>query len=215
MKTKWLGHAAFLITADSGTRLVCDPYSVGGGINYNPIDVSADIVTVSHQHGDHNNVAAVKGSPTVVDSPGTSTARGLEFHGVATFHDKSGGKERGTNIIFCFGMDGVRVCHLGDLGHILEKSQVAEIGSVDVVLVPVGGLYTIDAGEATKVCDQLKPRIVIPMHFKVRQCGYPIAGIDDFLRNRKNVKRLGTSEIEIKKENLPVDGETVVLEHAL
>jgi L-ascorbate metabolism protein UlaG (beta-lactamase superfamily) len=215
VKIKWLGHAAFLITSDSGTRLVCDPYSVGGGINYNPIDVSADIVTVSHQHGDHNDVAAVKGSPTIVDSPGTGTASGVEFHGVASFHDKSGGKERGTNVIFCFRIDGVRVCHLGDLGHPLEKGQVTEIGSVDIVLVPVGGFYTIDAREATKVCDQLKPRIVIPMHFKVKQCSYPIAGIDEFLKNQKNVKRVGSSEIEIKKESLPVESETVVLEHAL
>jgi len=215
MKIKWLGHAAFLITSDSGTRLISDPYCVGGGIDYDPIDLSADIVTVSHQHGDHNNVAAVKGSPAVVEAPGRKTAKGVEFHGVATFHDHAGGKERGNNIIFCFTMDGVRVCHLGDLGHVLEESQIAEIGSVDIVLVPVGGTYTVDAKEAARVCDQLGPRLVIPMHFKSTKCGYPIGGVEEFLRNRKNVKRLGGSELEITKGNLPADVETVVLEHGL
>ncbi len=215
MKIKWLGHAAFLITSESGTKVVCDPYNVGGGIDYSPIDLPADVVTVSHQHGDHNNVAGVKGSPAVVDTPGGKTVKGVDFYGVSTFHDRSGGKERGNNIIFCFAIDGVRVCHLGDLGHVLESGQVTEIGSVDVALVPVGGFYTIDAKEAAKVCDQLKPKMVIPMHFKVNKCGYPIGGVEEFLRNRRKVKRSGGTEVEIKKESLPTESETVVLEHAL
>ncbi len=112
-------------------------------------------------------------------------------------------------------MDGVRVCHLGDLGHELDSNQMAEIGNVDVLLVPVGGFYTIDAKEATKVCEKLKPRLVIPMHYKTDKSSYPIAGVDDFLKGRKNVRRLGVSEIEIKKEQLPAIMETLVLEHAL
>lgn len=215
MKLKWLGHAAFLVTSDSGTAVVCDPYHVGGGIDYGPINLSADIVTVSHQHEDHNNTAAVKGAPTAVSKPGKTLAKGVEFRGVATFHDSAGGKLRGNNVIFCFTLDDVKVCHLGDLGHVLEKGQVAEIGPVDVLLIPVGGLYTVDATEAARVCDQLRPKMVVPMHFKVDKCGYPIGSVEEFLKNRKNVKRPCVSEIEIKKASLPSDGETVVLEHAL
>lgn len=215
MKLRWLGHAAFLITSDSGTRVVCDPYCVGEGISYGPIDLPADIVTVSHQHGDHNNASAVKGNPAVVDAPGKTAAKGVEFRGVATYHDDAGGKLRGSNTIFCFALDNVNVCHLGDLGHVLKEGQVAEIGPVDVLLVPVGGTYTIDAKQAATVCDQLKPKVVVPMHFKVNKCGYPIGGVEDFLKNRKNVKRLGASETEFNKAALPADSETVVLEHAL
>jgi L-ascorbate metabolism protein UlaG (beta-lactamase superfamily) len=215
MKVKWLGHAAFLITSEDGTRIICDPYRVGEGVDYGPIDMAADIVTVSHKHYDHDNVAAVKGSPVVVDKPGKKSVKGIEFNGVPTFHDEARGQKRGDNIIFCFSVDGVRVCHLGDLGHELEKGQVNQIGSVDVLLVPVGGFYTIDAKQAARVCDQLAPKMVIPMHFKSGKCGFPIAGVEDFLKGRKKVERPCASEIEINKGRLPTESETVVLEHAL
>lgn len=215
MKVKWLGHAAFLITSENGTRIICDPYSVGEGLDYGPIDMAADIVTVSHKHFDHDNVAAVKGSPVVVDTPGKNNAKGIEFNGVPTFHDEVKGKKRGDNIIFCFEVDGIRVCHLGDLGHELEASQVTQIGPVDVLLAPVGGFFTIDAKESCRICDQLAPKMVIPMHFKSSKCGFPIAGVDEFLKGRKKVRRAGASEIEINKDRLPAESETVVLEHAL
>jgi len=215
MKIKWLGHASFLITSDAGVKVLCDPYSRGGGIDYGPIEESADIVTVSHKHGDHDNVAAVKGKPDVVDTPGTKKVRGIDFKGVATYHDEANGKQRGENIVFCFTIDGIRICHLGDLGHDLDSGQVAEIGSVDVLLVPVGGFYTMEAKVAGRVCEKIGPGVVIPMHYKTGKCGYPIAKVDDFLRDRKNVRRPGMSEMEIKKEQLPSATETVVLEHAL
>jgi L-ascorbate metabolism protein UlaG (beta-lactamase superfamily) len=215
MKIKWLGHASFLITSDSGVRVITDPYSRGGGIEYGQIQETADIVTVSHKHQDHNNVGAVKGKPAVVDAPGAKNVRGIEFLGVSCYHDGAKGAQRGPNIIFCFTIDGVRVCHLGDLGHDLDAEKVKEIGAVDVLLVPVGGFYTIDARQATGVCEALKPGVVIPMHVKTAKCDYPITGVEDFLKGRKNVSRLAASETEIKKDKLPSETETIVLQHAL
>jgi L-ascorbate metabolism protein UlaG (beta-lactamase superfamily) len=215
MKIKWLGHASFLITSDSGLRVITDPYTRGGGITYGQIQEAADIVTVSHKHQDHNNVGVVKGKPTVVDAPGMRNVKGIEFLGIPTYHDEAKGAQRGSNIIFCFTLDGVHVCHLGDLGHELDAEKVKEIGAVDVLLIPVGGFYTIDARQAVGVCEALKPRVVIPMHVKTVKCDYPITGVEDFLKGRKNVNRLAASETEIRKDKLPAEMETIVLQYAL
>jgi L-ascorbate metabolism protein UlaG (beta-lactamase superfamily) len=215
MKIKWLGHACFLITSKSGLRIVTDPYSVGGGIDYLPIRESADIVTVSHDHGDHNNVAAVLGNPEVVKGTGSKVVKGIQIRGVATFHDEAQGKQRGTNTVFCFALDGIELCHLGDLGHVLTAQQISEIGSTDVLLVPVGGFYTIDASAATRVCEQLRPKVVIPMHFKTPKCAYPISGVESFLKGKKEVKRLEASEIDLEQGKLPSVREIIVLQPAL
>jgi len=215
MKIKWLGHACFLITSDGGLRVITDPYAVGGGINYSPIRETADVVAVSHDHSDHNNVGAVQGKPAVVKDPGTRTVKGIQFRGVATSHDTSQGRQRGPNTVFCFTIDNFRVCHLGDLGHVLSPAQVTEIGAVDMLLVPVGGFFTIDAAVASHVCDQLKPKVVIPMHFKTPECGYAIAGVDDFLRGKKNVRKATASEVEFQPDKLPTATEIVLLQPAL
>ena len=215
MNVKWLGHASFLITSENGLKIITDPYSLGGGIDYGRIEEVADIVTVSHKHGDHDNVAAVKGKPEVVSTVGSKRVKGVDFKGIPSYHDEATGKQRGANVIFCFTLDEMIICHLGDLGHQLDASQIAEIGEVDILLLPVGGVYTIDAKAATKVCEKLNPKVVIPMHYKTAKCGYPIARVDDFLQGRKNVRHLNTSETEFKKDQLPSATETVVLEHAL
>ncbi len=213
MKVKWLGHASFLITSDSGTKIVTDPYVTGGGINYGEIKESADIVTVSHKHGDHSNVAAVKGNPEVVSQ--AAEVGGIEFKAISTYHDDTDGQQRGKNTIFCFVVDGVRVCHLGDLGHRLSDKQVADVGAADVLLVPVGGYYTIDAGVATEVCNRLKPRVIIPMHYKNERCAFPIAAADEFLQGKEQVSRLDTSETEFKRGELPESTQIIVLKPAL
>ena len=138
----------------------------------------------------------------------------MEFKGISTYHDEARGKQRGENTVFCFAMDGIRICHLGDLGHELDSGQLAAIGDVDILLSPVGGFYTMDAGMAARVCERIAPKVVIPMHYKTKKCGYPIAGVEDFLKGRKNVRRIGGSEMEIKKDKLPAATETVVLEPA-
>jgi L-ascorbate metabolism protein UlaG (beta-lactamase superfamily) len=215
MKVKYLGHATFVITSNKGVRVITDPYETGPDLTYGEITESADIVTVSHYHHDHGNVAAVKGNPEVVSRVGRSEAKGIEFNGIASYHDEAGGSLRGGNIIFCFEMDGVRVCHLGDLGHRLDDRQLREIGSVDVLLIPVGGFYTIDAKVATEVCDQLKPRVIIPMHYKTEK-GIPgISGVEGFLSGKANVSRPDSSQAEFKPGELPATGQIMVLKPAL
>jgi L-ascorbate metabolism protein UlaG (beta-lactamase superfamily) len=215
MKVKWLGHSCFLVTSRDGLRVITDPYVVGGSINYSPIEETADIVTVSHGHDDHSNVSAVQGKPEVVRGNGTKAAKGIQFRGITTYHDASQGTQRGPNTVFCFTIDDIKLCHLGDLGHVLSPGQVNEISTVDILLTPVGGFYTIDASTASQVCDQLKPKVVIPMHFKTPKCAYPIAGVDDFLKGKKNVRRIDDSEVEFERENLPAATEIVLLQPAL
>jgi len=213
MKIKWLGHACFMITSDTGTRLITDPYQPDEILTYGEINESADIVTVSHDHLDHSNVAAVRGSPEVVT--GTAEVKGIEFNGIPCYHDDAGGRLRGNNIIFCFEVDGIRVCHLGDLGHLLSDKQVAEMGTVDILLIPVGGYFTIDAKAASEVCNRLAPKVIIPMHYKTDKCDFPIAGVDEFLRGKGDVSRLGASEVEFKQGELPATTQIIVLKSAL
>jgi len=215
MRVKWLGHSCFLITSQGGLRVITDPYTVGGGINYSPIKEIADVVVVSHGHDDHSNVSAVQGKSEVVRGIGKKTAKSIQFRGVATSHDASQGQQRGTNTVFCFTIDDIKLCHLGDLGHVLSPEQVSEIGAVDILFVPVGGFFTIDASAASQVCDQLKPKVVIPMHFKTPKCAYSIAGVEDFLKGKKNVKRVEGSEVDFERERLPAAAEIVLLRPAL
>lgn len=215
MKVKYLGHAAFLITSDKGIRIITDPYKTGPGLTYGEIKEPADIVTVSHEHGDHSNAAGVRGNPEVVKKIGRSAAKGIEFNGIASYHDEAKGRMRGNNTIFCFGVDGIRVCHLGDLGHLLDAGQVKEVGSVDILFIPVGGYFTIDANVATQVCNQLKPKIVLPMHYRTEK-GIPgISGLDEFIKGKNNVSRQDSSEVEFKAGKLPSASQIIVLKPAL
>jgi L-ascorbate metabolism protein UlaG (beta-lactamase superfamily) len=213
MKIKWLGHACFLITSDTGLRIITDPYEIGGGLSYGQIKESADIVIVSHDHADHNNVAAVQGNPKVVR--GTVEVKGIKFKGIPTYHDEAGGGQRGRNTILCFEVDGMRLCHLGDLGHQLSDSQAADLGKIDILFIPVGGFYTIDAKVATQLCDRLKPKVVIPMHYKTARCAYPITGVEEFLRGKKEVNRLDSSQVEFKTGQLPATTKIIVLKPVL
>ncbi len=213
MKIKWLGHASFMVTSEVGTKIITDPYVTAENLKYGEIKESADIVTVSHEHGDHSNVAGIRGNPEAVR--GTAKIKEIEFKGISTYHDDAGGKQRGNNTIFCFEVDGIRVCHLGDLGHPLSDKQTAELGSVDILLIPVGGFYTIDAEVASQLCDRLKPKVIIPMHFKNDKCTFPIAGVDEFLQGKEGVSRLDTSEAEFKPGELPATTQVIVLQPEL
>ncbi len=215
MKLKWLGHSCFLIISETGLRIITDPYPQGSGLNYSPINEAADIVTVSHDHFDHNNISAVSGKPEVITGNGVKNVKGIQFKGIATHHDESQGKERGTNTIFCFSVDGIKLCHLGDLGHRLSKEQIAEIGALDILFIPIGGVFTIDAKMASTVSDDLKPKVVIPMHCKTHKCDWPLNTIEDFLAGKKNVKKLNSNETEFKAGKLPEATEIVVLQPAL
>ena len=211
MKIKYLAHACFLITADNGTTIITDPYETGDRLKYDEIQESADIVTVSHEHFDHNNASAVRGNPAIVKE--TATVKGTKLEGFPSYHDDVGGAKRGTNTIFCFEVDGVRVCRLGDLGHGLDDRQIAGLGKVDILLIPVGGTFTIDAPAATLICDQLKPKVVIPMHFRTDRGLPDVAVIEPFLEGKDNVSRLEVSEVEFKQ--FPSDTQIIVLKPAL
>ena len=218
MKIKWCGHATFLITSASGTKIVTDPYEPGGyngALAYGSIPDEINIAVVSHDHPDHNYVKALKGKPQVVKGTGTKAVSGIEFKGISTYHDTTKGKERGQSTIFCFTIDGVRLCHLGDLGHTLSDKEVTEVGQVDVLMIPVGGFFTIDAKAATEVMHSLKPRLVIPMHVKTAKCSFPITTVEEFIAGKSNVKKLATSEIEVTKDTLPASTEIHVLKFAM
>ncbi len=218
MIIQWLGHSSFLIVTESGTRIVTDPYEPGGyegAIRYGALKEPVDVVTISHEHPDHNYVQMVGGSPIVVRGAGEFVAEGVSFFGVPTMHDKTGGSERGKNTVFVIMADGMKLCHLGDLGHMLTHDQAAEIGSVDVLLAPVGGHFTIDADEAWQVADMLSARVVVPMHFKTEKIDFPIGSVDQFTDGKANIKHADSSKFEISKASLPVVREVVVLKHAL
>ncbi len=208
MKVKYLGHSAFLITSDSGIKIITDPYAPDPELRYSNIGESADIATVSHEHSDHNNIAAVGSNPQVVRA--TTEVKGIKFRAISTFHDNSQGSQRGNNTVISFEVSGIKICHLGDLGHLLSTQQVAEIGAVDILFIPVGGNYTINATVATQICDQLKPKVIIPMHYKTDKCDYPIAGVDEFLQGKENVTRLDTSEVEFRSGQLPAKTQIIV-----
>jgi L-ascorbate metabolism protein UlaG (beta-lactamase superfamily) len=189
--------------------LLTDP--VGKEVGYSIPQETVDIVTVSHDHYDHNAVNLVPGRPVVVREPGEREVKGIPIKGVSVFHDEVRGAKRGRNIIFVWEMEGLRLCHLGDLGHILEPLTVAEIGKVDLLFIPVGGVYTIDAKTATKVVEQLQPRLVVPMHYKTPALTFELAPVDEFLRYYEKVRR--EKVLICDKESLPEDQEIVVLDY--
>ena len=196
MKLTWLRHSCFLLEQD-GYRLVTDPYT--GVEGYPPLSVSAHAVCCSHHHFDHDAVDAVTVLPPV-KSP--FTVREVE-----TCHDEQGGALRGSNTVRVFTAGGVSVAHLGDLGHQLSAEQLDAIGSVDAVLVPVGGVYTVDAAGAKAVCDALRPRCVIPMHYHHAPYGLPnVAGVEDFLRLWPvgTIHRLSGPSFEVTAETMGV-----------
>ncbi len=203
MLVKYLAHASFLITSRDGKKIITDPYHTGDGLNYKPLDESADIVTRSHGHRDHCNTQAVRGNPQVLTEAGIKTVHGITFKAVQVFHDEAKGTKRGANLIFCFTLDDMVLCHMGDLGHKLNPEQAAELGKVDILFIPVGGFYTIDATEAWAAAELLNPRIIFPMHYKTPKSDYPIAGVEEFLKGKKNVRRLNSSEIELIRSDLP------------
>jgi L-ascorbate metabolism protein UlaG (beta-lactamase superfamily) len=211
MKIEWLGHACFLLETGRGLKIVTDPYepgSYGGALGYSDINLEADLVTVSHKHFDHGYTKAVKGAQ-IVDKPGTFKKEQVSIEGLRSFHDKTHGSQRGDNIIFIFNIDGLGVAHLGDLGHI--PSDLEKLKNLDVVLIPVGGTFTIDSREASELIDLIKPRIVIPMHFKTEKLGFDIDGVSEFTRGKSNVKELNASFLEVEKASLPEQTQIVVL----
>lgn len=214
MKVRYLGHSCFVITSEKGIKIATDPFNQGVGLRYAPVNDTADIVLITHDHPDHNNAAAVKGAQ-VIKEAGSKDVKGIKIKGIPAYHDEQEGKERGNIIIYSFVVDGVKLCHLGDLGAVLTSKQAGEIGQVDVLFIPVGGYYTLDAAAASKVCDHMKPKIIIPMHYKTLKTDYPINGVEEFTRGKKGVKQIDSSDSEILANKMPASTEIFVLKPAL
>lgn len=211
VKVKWWGHACFEIKGSSVT-VVTDPH--GGTVGLPEPGAKGDLVLASHDHFDHatgiDRVKA-KGGEALVGFTGEKTVKGVPVKGIASYHDPKKGSLRGKNSIYVFTVDGVRFCHLGDLGHVPSDDQVKEIGEVDVLFVPVGGVYTIDAKEASETIKKVKARIVVPMHYKVPKLSLNIGGVEEFLKDKKNVKRISGPEFEVEAGKLPAAQEIWVL----
>lgn len=208
MRIRWLGHACFLIETEQG-RVVTDPFDPSVG--YPAPKVAADVVTVSHSHYDHSAVENVKGNPVVVNTSGLSEVGGIKIKGIRTFHDKKEGKLRGQNLVFVLEAEGLRVAHLGDLGHLLDSDQKAELGEIDILLIPVGGTYTIDAEEAYKLAGDVKAKVVIPMHYKTPHCAIDIGPVERFTQYYPEVVKM--PYLEVNRTNLRDLPGVVVLDY--
>jgi L-ascorbate metabolism protein UlaG (beta-lactamase superfamily) len=198
-KLTWFGQSCFLLETNAGTRILMDPISKGLGYPL-PSGLKADAVTVSHEHPDHNNLALLGNKPKILrgltaDRKGWTRidekVKEVSVRSIAVYHDANRGADRGVNTAFLFEVAGMRILHLGDLGHLLTDDQLSSIGAVDVVLIPVGGTFTLDAHEASRVVDQLHPRLmVVPMHYKTDvSTTKELAGVDAFLAGKPNVRR--------------------------
>ncbi|MDA3815067.1 MAG: MBL fold metallo-hydrolase [Patescibacteria group bacterium] len=208
MNITWYGQSCFLITiqkkrtSKKKVSILIDPFDEKTGLKIPKIE--ADVVLVTHDHFDHNNTKIVKGEPFIIDSPGEYELHNVFIQGTQSYHDQEEGAKRGLNTIYTLEIDGVRLCHLGDFGEKeISLEQMKEIGEVDVLMIPVGGVYTIDAKEATRVVSQLEPRIVIPMHYKVEGLDVDIDDLSLFLKaiGEKEVKT--EEELVVEENNLP------------
>ncbi len=206
---QFLGHACVRIRGRDGI-IVCDPYSRAIGLDLGR--PTAHIVTVSHDHPDHNNVAGVRPMRErlfVINGPGEYEVGGILIAGVRTYHDKVKGVERGTNTVYTIHLDDVVFCHLGDLGHELSQAQIEEIGSVDVLFIPVGGGETITPAEACSVIAQLEPRMVLPIHFRAGQLSfeYDLAPLERFIHEMGLKDVTPEEKLTVTAATLPAEGE--------
>lgn len=195
MEITWYGHSCFLIKDRNGKKLLTDPFDTTVG--YCMPNETVDIVTVSHQHFDHNYTQALPGIPKIFDKPGNYTINDLSIKGIHSYHDKYNGAKRGENIIFVIEVDGFTICHLGDLGHMLTTDDFNQIGNIDVLLIPVGGNYTIDGEEAAKIAKKINSHIVIPMHYGTNALSFPLDGADKFILKMGNSEKVPSSCLKL------------------
>lgn len=203
---RWHGHSCFELTDD--ITVVTDPHD-GSSIGIQPPGVRADVVLVTHDHYDHNKVKAVQKDDTTVVRDGDRTVQDIQISSFSAYHDRKEGTKRGSITIFRFVMDDITFCHLGDLGHPVDDELAGQIGEVDVLFVPVGGVFTVDGDGALQVCKTINPQVVVPMHYKVGGLSLPIERIDGFLDAARPsyVIRHVANEIEVEKSDLPAEPE--------
>lgn len=216
-KISWAGQSCFQISVsnskDHSADIVIDPYDEATGLKLP--NLSADILLVTHPHHDHNNIKAIKGDPFLISGPGEYEVKGVFIQGIPSFHDDSNGKEKGQNTIYVFEAEDIKFCHLGDLGQKqLTDEQLEKIDAIDVLLIPVGGEYTIDSQSAQKIIGQIEPKIVIPMHYDLPKLEMKLDGVDKFLKTMGKPSVTPQDKLTIKDSTLPKEGamEIVVLQ---
>lgn len=216
MEITYLGHSCFKIKTKAGT-LVTDPYGKMTGLALPSL--SADIVTISHHHDDHDNVKAVTGTsrrptPFIIDQPGEYEVEGISVFGFRSYHDDKEGTERGENTMFIIQAEDLRILHLGDLGHKLTKEALDELEGIDIVMTPVGGVYTIDAKTAAELASEIEPYFVLPMHFKTvkhdKESFEKLAPVEDFVKEFQHGSRT-VKTLNVSKLGLPEDLTEVIL----
>lgn len=210
MDIYWYGQACFKLKGKNVSLLI-DPYDPEiTGLKL-PKDVESDATLVTHEHEDHNFTKAAPNTPVIINGPGDYDIKGSAITGIASFHDKNGGQDRGKNIIYNINIDGLNIVHLGDLGHVLTQSQIEELGSVDILLVPVGGVYTIEADDASQVVSQLEPKVVIPMHYKIDGLKFELTDAKAFLKEMGAENVEPAAKFSTTKDKLPEETQVVVL----
>ncbi len=212
MVITWLGHSCFKIQTTNATILT-DPYDNGIGIRLPK--VTPDLVLVSHAHEDHNNIAGVSGTPYVASAPGEYEVRGVFAYGLPAFHDANNGTERGIVTMFRIEAEDMKLAHLGDLGQTkLTDEQFEHLNGVDILFIPVGGHYTIDAKAAVDIITQLEPRIVIPMHYKIPGLDakrFPIDGVDKFVKQMGVTANGQEEKLKVSKKDLPQEETKIII----
>jgi L-ascorbate metabolism protein UlaG (beta-lactamase superfamily) len=200
MKLQYIGHSCFELQSKNGARVVTDPFDSSIGIDMPHL--LADVVTVSHQHHDHNNLSIIIGNYLSLNEIGEYSFSDIKIRGIASNHDDVGGSKRGKNIIFCFDIDGLTVCHLGDLGDVPNSLQLKQIGKVDVLLIPVGEVFTLTVEKAIETCRLINPVITIPMHFKTDALAFALSKPEKFLLLAGNFRDIKISSLELTPENI-------------
>jgi L-ascorbate metabolism protein UlaG (beta-lactamase superfamily) len=211
MEITWLGHSCFKIKGKQAT-IITDPFSPSTG--YSLGKASANIVTVSHAHSDHSNSSGVAGNPKVISRPGEYEIAGVLIIGLSTFHDAVKGADRGKNTVFVLETEELSICHLGDLGQPLTDSQIEEIGKVDVLMIPVGGVVTINATTAAAMVRKMEPKIVLPMHYKTSLFQGDLEPVEAFLREFGAEQTVPQPKLNVNKNNLPLTTQVTLLEFA-
>jgi len=207
MEITWLGHSCFKID-DKETSIVIDPYNPKVGLKLPKL--SANILLITNDHFDHNYKEGVSENPYIIDSPGEYEIAGATITGISSFHGKKNGEERGKNTIYTIEFEGIKICHLGDLGHDLSDDEIDKLGTIDILMIPVGGIYTINGEEAAKIIGEIEPKIVIPMHYKLPGLGINLDPLSKFTEKTQG-KVSEEEKLKIKVSSLPQEIKIIVL----
>jgi len=214
MNINWYGQSCFQVSSSQGKNnhvsIVIDPFDETTGLRVPKLQ--ADIVLVTHEHSDHNNVKAVSGEPFIIEGPGEYDIKGSFIQGISGYHDNAQGAQRGSITIYTIETEGMRLCHLSDLGQKeLSPSQLDKIGDIDILMIPIGGIYTIDAAEAVKIMAQIEPRVIIPMHYKIPKLKIKLDDVDKFLKNLGIKKPESLPKLSIRKKDISTEEAKIII----